>query len=236
LIVQAVMRHVGVGRLTVSSRGLREGVALGGPDVEVPDPAWVRSISIVTLAARFATWEQDSADRRAGLAVRLFEELDPDASGSTREMLEHAATLLDIGRAVDYYERFEQAATIVTAANLAGFTHRALGILSAILRQADDDTSLGAYARLVPRGDRPAVLRAATSLALADELNRRIPSGRAAPFGCRWDGKRFEVHAPVAPGWRPRGVARRFRSVFGVPLSIVAVPQDARGPSLISPD
>jgi len=236
LIVDAVMRHLGVDRLIVSSRGLREGVALGGPDVEVPDPAWVRTISVATLAARFATWDHGAAERRAQLAGRLFEELVPDAAASIGEMLQHAAFVLDVGRALDYYDRFEHAATVVTAADLAGFTHRALGILTAILRQADDDTSLGPYARLVPREARPTVLRAATALSLADELNRRIPRGRAAPFSCAWDGERFEVMAPVVPGWKPRGVARRFRAVFGAPLTIVAVPQVVRGPSLISPD
>src|ERR687888_387420 len=230
------MRHLRVERLTVSSRGLREGVALGGPDVEVPDPAWVRTISVATLAARFATWDHATADRRARLAGRLFDELAPEAAETIREMLQHAAVVLDVGRAIDYYARFEHAATVVTAADLAGFTHRALGILTAVLRQADDDTSLGPYARLVPGEVRPTVLRAATALSLADELNRRIPLGRAAPFSCAWDGDRFEVMAPVAPGWKPRAVARRFRSVFGAPLKIVAVPQVVRGPSLLSPD
>ena len=38
----------------------------------------------------------------------------------SREMLGHAATLLDVGRAIDYYDRFEHAAMIVTAADLGG--------------------------------------------------------------------------------------------------------------------
>ena len=101
-------------------------------------------------------------------------------------MLEHAATLLDMGKAIDHYERFEHAAMIVTTADLAGFTHEALGILSAILRHAGGDTSLGPYARLIPLGDRPAVRRAAVALALAEELNRRIPPREPAPLRCTW--------------------------------------------------
>jgi len=137
-------------------------------------------------------------------------------------MLMHAATLLDIGRAIDYYDRFEHAANIVIAADLAGFSHADLGALTAILRQADDDTRLGPYGRLVPDDDRPAVLRAATALALADELNRRIPPGAPSPISCNWMRGGFEVVAPVPSGWRPRGVAHRFRTVFDAELLVVA--------------
>jgi hypothetical protein len=74
----------------------------------------------------------------------------------------------------------------------------------------------------VDEDDRDAVLRAATSLALADELNRRIPPGAAAPISCNWLRGGFEVVAPVPSGWRPRGVADRFERVFGAPLLVVA--------------
>jgi hypothetical protein len=137
-------------------------------------------------------------------------------------MLSHATTLLDVGRAIDYYDRFEHAADIVIAADLAGFSHVDLGALSAILRQADDDTRLGPFGRLVPEEDRPGVLRAATALTLADELNRRIPPGAPAPISCNWLRGGFEVVAPVPSGWRPRGIARRFHSVFDADLLVVA--------------
>lgn len=222
LVVQAVMQHVGARRLLVSSRGLREGLALDAHGGDLPPPAWVRSISVATLAARFATWDASTAERRAGLALRLHEALDPPAPLRIREMLEHAATLLDVGRAIDYYDRFGHAAMIVTASDLAGFSHGDLGALTAILRQADDDGRLGPYATLVDESERPAILRAATALALADELNRRIPPDAPAPVSCNWLRDGFEVVAPVPSGWRPRGVNNRFVQVFGKPLIVVA--------------
>jgi exopolyphosphatase/guanosine-5'-triphosphate,3'-diphosphate pyrophosphatase len=222
LVVRGVMQHVGARRLVVSSRGLREGLALDAAGDEIPPAAWVRTISVATLAARFATWDPVAAERRAGVALRLHEAVDPEARLSIREMLEHAATLLDVGRAIDYYDRFEHAAMIATAADLAGFTHARLGVVAAILRQADDDTRLGSYARLIDDADRPAIERASTTLALADELNRRIPPGGAAPIACAWAADGFEVEAHVPPGWRPRGVAERFARVFGRPLLVTA--------------
>jgi hypothetical protein len=65
------------------------------------------------------------------------------------------------------------------------------------------------------------VLRAATVLRLADELNRRMPPGVAPTLSCTDRPNGFEVVAPVAPGWHPRGVAGRFREVFGRPLIVV---------------
>jgi exopolyphosphatase/guanosine-5'-triphosphate,3'-diphosphate pyrophosphatase len=236
MIVSAVMEHVGADHLMISSRGLREGLAMGGADVDVPDPAWVRTISVVTLAGRFATWDPHAAARREALAGTLHEALDPDASPLLRELVSHAATVLDVGRAIDYYDRFEHAAAIVTTGDLAGFTHDWLGLLTAILRQAGDDERSGPLSRLLPKSERPRVLRAAISLALADELNRRIPSGRARPFACGWEDGRFAVRAPVSPGWRPGAVGRRFRAVFRIPLAIEAVPQEVQGPPALSPD
>ena len=151
------------------------------------------------------------------MATRLHDTLDPESRDVIREMLVHASNILDVGRAIDYYDRFEHAAMIVTSADLGGFTHETLGILSAILRQADDDIRLGPYRRLIDVEDRSAVLRAATVLALADELKRRIPHELPAVVSCTWHPGRVRRRRSVPPGWRPRGVADRFRQVFGRP-------------------
>jgi exopolyphosphatase/guanosine-5'-triphosphate,3'-diphosphate pyrophosphatase len=222
LVIQGILHHVGRNRVVVSSRGLREGLAMASGSGDIPSAAWVRTISVATLAARFTTWEPALADRRAAIAAHLHEALDPESPGSIREMLGHAASLVDIGRAIDYYDRFEHAAMIVTAADLAGFTHENLGALTAILRQADDDNRLGPYGRMIDPADRQAVLKAATALTLADELNRRIPPDAPVPLSCNWLRSGFEVVAPVPGGWQPRGLAERFRKVFGLPLLVVA--------------
>ena len=221
VVIQQIAHHIGASKVVVSGRGLREGLALAEIGAGVPSPRLVRTISVATLAARFATWVPAAAERRVGLASALLEGLDPDSPMAVKEMLEHAATLVDIGRAIDYYERFEHAAMIVTVADLGGFSHANLGALTAILQQADNDSRLGPFGRLVATEDRPAVLRAATALALAEELNRRIPLDSPAPVSCNWLAGGFEVVAPVPAGWRPRRIAERFLRVFGRPLLVV---------------
>ncbi len=221
LIVQGVVDHVGASEVVVSSRGLREGLALDRFGGEIPPAWWVRTISVATLASRFTTWSARAGSRRAQLAAVLHEAADPEAPEDVREMLGHAASVLDVGRAIDYYNRFEHAAMIVTSADLAGFLHADLGLLTAILRQADEDVHLGPYGRLVDAGRKTTVLRAATVLALADELNRRMRPGVPATLSCTFRPKGFELVAPVPAGWRPRAVAARFRRVFGRPLIVV---------------
>jgi exopolyphosphatase / guanosine-5'-triphosphate,3'-diphosphate pyrophosphatase len=221
LVVQGVIAHVGARRVIVSSRGLREGLALDAYGREVPPARWVRTISVATLAARFATWDGETARRRASIAVRLHESLEPSAPLSVHEMLEHAAVLVDIGRAIDYYGRFAHAAQIVVAADVAGFAHHDVAALATILRGGADDRREGPYAHLTEGALRTAVDRAAATLALADELNRRIPRGAPAPIACRWLRDGFEVTAPVPARWRPRGVAERFSEAFGRPLLVI---------------
>ena len=222
VVIATIAQHVKADHITVSSRGLREGLALVTAGGTVPSPDWVRTISVATLAARFATWVPWAAERRAQLAGDLLAALDPDSPARVREMLGHAARLLDVGRAIDYYDRYEHAAMIVTAADLGGFSHADLGALTAILRQADDDTRLGPYGRLVTPDDRAAVLRAATALTLSDELNRRIPPDVPTPISCNWMRGGFEVVAPIPVGWQPRSVASRFAKVYGKPLLMVS--------------
>jgi exopolyphosphatase/guanosine-5'-triphosphate,3'-diphosphate pyrophosphatase len=221
LVVQGIMARVGARTVLVSSRGLREGLALDAFERDVPPAPWVRTISVATLASRFATWDAGMADRRVQIAIRLFEVLDASAPLAVREMLEHAATLVDIGRAIDYYDRFEHAASIVVAADLAGFTRDGLAALATIVRRAADDGRDGPYVQLVEPGHRAAVERAAATLALAEELNRRVPRDAPAPVSCAWRRDGFEVVAPVPAGWRPRGVAARFVEAFGRPLIVV---------------
>ena len=154
---------------------------------------------------------------RVSIAVTVFDGLEGSAPGRIREMLAHAATLVDVGRALDYYDRFEHAAAIVLTADLGGFAHADLAALATILRDAGDDAARG---RLVDDHDRAVVERASAALSLADELLRRIEQGDDARVTCSWTADGFEVVAPVPAGWRPRGVADRFRDAVGRPLLV----------------
>ena len=92
----------------------------------------------------------------------LIAALDPELNGELREVLLYAAGLLDIGRSVDFYNRHEHTTSIVLAADLSGFAHRAIALLAAIVRLADKDGA---------------------SLKSVCAAGRRSRSGRAVPRG-----------------------------------------------------
>jgi exopolyphosphatase / guanosine-5'-triphosphate,3'-diphosphate pyrophosphatase len=214
--VLALAEHVNAAALTVSSHGLREGVALDTVTIGNTPVVQVRDASVRALTSRFSTWDPGRAGRRAAVAVSVLRSLEPDAGANERERLGQAATLLDIGRSVDYYRRFQHTADIITEADLDGFSHRKLALLSAIVRQAGDQgMKIIRYRPLLGADDGPPVARWAMLLALADEIERRLPPDHDGGVRCRVQGKRVVIDAPVNDPWRRAALSERFRTVFG---------------------
>jgi exopolyphosphatase/guanosine-5'-triphosphate,3'-diphosphate pyrophosphatase len=166
---------------------------------------------------------EEPARRRTLLAEALLGALELRPDPEVQEALSQAASLLDIGRSVDFFERHEHVADIVLATDLNGFSHRTVALLSAILRQAgDEDSSPKSYAPLLAAEDVPAIERAAALLVLADDIEERCPDGKAITLDCRVHQDEVEVRVPELLAWRPRTVGRRFERAFGRTLSVKA--------------
>jgi exopolyphosphatase/guanosine-5'-triphosphate,3'-diphosphate pyrophosphatase len=221
LVVQTLMKVLGAGEVMVSGQGVREGLASALVSPQLPPPAAVRAASVLSLAGAFRGWDQRSADHRMAIADSLFLALEGDGAPELREMLQHGARLLDVGRSIDFFDRHEHVADIVLATDLMGFSHRAVALLSAVVRGAGDEGSnLTRYAPLLGKRDRDPVARAATLLALADEIEERCPDGAKVKVDSKV-GKheaRFTVTGLV--GWRPRRIGPRFEEVFGRALVV----------------
>jgi exopolyphosphatase/guanosine-5'-triphosphate,3'-diphosphate pyrophosphatase len=211
--VLSLLDTVGAPGLVVSGQGLREGVALDSLGLSTSRPPAVRRASVAALCARFATWDEERARRRALVVERLAADLDPEAEPEQVEMLSHAATLLDLGRAVDYYDRFGQAARTVEAGDLIGFSHRHLAVLSATFLAAAGERADAHRAELSKR-DRTWVARAGAMLALADEIESRTPPGEPVTVSTRIRGRTVILYAPVLTAWRPRAMGDRFGRAF----------------------
>ena len=224
LAVQALVESLDAREIQVSGQGVREGVALDSPGTDaLPPPAAVRAASLASLCARFRTFDEATASRRAAVADALLRALLPGALDEMRSALADAARVLDIGRSVDFFDRHAHAADMVLETELFGFSHRGLALLSAVLRGAgDEDSSLRAYGPLVTAGDVAPIAQAATLLALADDIEERCPPG--APIAVQCESTRQEVMVKVAAlaGWRPRDMAARFERAFGRKLTVVA--------------
>jgi exopolyphosphatase/guanosine-5'-triphosphate,3'-diphosphate pyrophosphatase len=223
LVVEALMERVDALAVRVSGQGVREGVVYSLLSDGLPPVRAVREASIASLTAQFASWDADSAWRRVTVATALLKALEPRAAPQVREALEHAAVLLDIGRSVDFFSRYEHVADIVVAADLKGFSHREVALLAAIIRRArDENASVKAYSPLLDREDRSEVEQAAVLLALADDIEERCPRGAKVAVECRLRRGEAVVSVPAMAGWRLRDVGPRFERVFDRALTVQA--------------
>jgi exopolyphosphatase / guanosine-5'-triphosphate,3'-diphosphate pyrophosphatase len=223
LAVLALLEHLRAAAMTVSGHGLREGVALDSMSLADASIQEVRRASVRGLAHRFSAWDPNRARRRSAIAESLLRSLEPEAGANARERLGQAATLLDVGRSVDYYRRFEHTADIVTEADLDCFSHRKLALLSAVVRQAGDQgMSISRYRPLLGPGDRAAVARSATLLELADTIEHVLPPGHEGEVRARVEGRRVVLEAPVHDPWRREALSQRFRAAFARRLEFVS--------------
>lgn len=221
LVMAAAMEFLHANTLQVSGQGLREGIALATLGQSPPPALSVRRASVQALARRFTTYRRDIARRRIRIAARLLGIVWPKAPEEIRETLTHVCELLDIGRSVDYYDRHRNAAVVIAAADLQGFTPRGLALAFAVLMHADNATNRLKPLRpaLRPK-DGPLVERAAVLLLLADEIERRSLPGQPLSVHAAWQGDVLVLRSEVLAGWRPRAVGDRFLRVFGRQLRV----------------
>ena len=188
VVAHALMQHLETDRLLVSGQGLREGLARH-PDpsslcesVRLPSLESVRSESLADLVGRFADRFGQRGERRAELAGRIA---DAVWSGGNRQLansLRCAARLLDIGNAVDYYNRLNRTASIIVRTDLPGFTHAESAQIASTLLAAESGPLPRRFRqnRLVSPAELRLVDQAAVMLLTADELDGRMPKGMAA--------------------------------------------------------
>jgi hypothetical protein len=113
-------------------------------------------------------------------------------------------------------------ADLVLATDLAGFSHRQVALLAAVVSAADQDHDRAeALAPLVRREDRGSVRQAGIVLALADEITERCPPGSAPRVAVARHGGEAVVSVRGMDSWGPRGLDERFEAAFGRGLRVV---------------
>ena len=188
VVAHALMQHLGTDRLLVSGQGLREGLARH-PDppsacakVQLPSLETVRSELLADLVGRFAPRFGQRGERRAELAGRIADAVWHGGNRQIANSLRCAARLLDIGNAVDYYNRLNRTASIIVRTDLPGFTHAESAQIAAILLAAEFETLPRRFqqSRLLCPAEQRLIQQAAVILVTADELDGRLPQGTAA--------------------------------------------------------
>jgi exopolyphosphatase/guanosine-5'-triphosphate,3'-diphosphate pyrophosphatase len=217
--IQTLAELMRATHIVVSGQGIREGLALKLLGIPVGSPQSTKEASLSSLAARFGGWNRDAAARRETLAATLYRALEPAGHVLLAAAVRHAAHLLDIGRTIDVVNRHTHVADIVMTAELDGFTHPELALLSAVVRRAGDrHADIRALAAI--GGVRPkSVERAAIVLSLADEIEARCPRGDQ--IAVRSDVDRYvTLSINVLTSWLEDGLGKRFERAFGRELVV----------------
>lgn len=219
IVTECVLEACGAKRFLVAGQGMREGAVLLAAGGRLPAPLKVRAASVAAFASRFATCDATRATRRSRIVLSLYDQLEPYPDPTWREMLGHAASVLDAGRSIDFYRLHAHSASMVRSSGLAGFSHRGIGLLSSMIEMADrGGWDPRRCSPPVGEDDYDALERAGVMLYLAEAVEQRRAPGRAAAITARSTGRAFVLREPGLTSWDDTDFAKRFRDAFGKEL------------------
>ena len=229
VVAHALAQYVNADSILASGQGLREGLArqpgcrFTGSAASVPPLASVRIASLTDLASRFVPRFHLRGRRRAALAARIGASAWESEGHHMRWPLECAAYLLDIGNAIDFYNRLNRTASIIVRTDLPGFTHRESAYVAAILLTAERELVPARFrrSRLLSGNDANLLEQAAAALMLVDELDNRLPPER--PASVVQVGRQHGILTVATPAWSrvagPR-ITGRWNAAFGEEINI----------------
>ena len=230
IAAHALSQYTGADSMIVSGQGLREGLARSpGPlstdcTVSVPPLTTVRMASLVDLVGRFVPRFSQRGKRRATLARNLGASAWGTQNRRICDALECAAFVLDIGNAMDFYNRANRTASVIVRTDLPGFTHEESAFLAAILLASERRKLPPRFrrSRLLNQDDIKLISQAAVALTVINELDSRLP------YGCSASQVRFirqnGTLVVTTPSWsRNAGenVRERWREEFGEEIDFV---------------
>jgi exopolyphosphatase / guanosine-5'-triphosphate,3'-diphosphate pyrophosphatase len=181
LVIEVLMEVAAADSILVSGYGVRQGVILDQLDLAALRPRQVRDASVSAVIARLRGGSHGPQRRRA-LVAALATALAPRLGADVLDMTGHAARLVDAGAGLDHYGRWAESANLVTTADLDGFSHADLAIIAAVLLYAGE-IAVPARLRRESRVSSATLEAAGTLLALADDIDRRLPPSRGAVVG-----------------------------------------------------
>ena len=153
---------------------------------------------------------------------RLLAVLAPGLSSEALLAAVCAAQLLDIGASIDYYRRHAHSARIVADANLDGYSHRTLALISAaVLAVGEREASVKGYAPLLGVADQLVVEQIAAAVGLADALVRYGSADVDNALPERRNG-RVSLAAAVVDAWPLEAPTSRAERAFGLSLELGA--------------
>jgi exopolyphosphatase/guanosine-5'-triphosphate,3'-diphosphate pyrophosphatase len=178
--IERLAKYLGVQRIVVNERGIRDGLLLEMIARRFPGeqgvPLHENRLEWVRAFARKCRWNEPHCEQVAALAGALFDDVrEPlDLDPGDRELLLAAAILHDIGYLISHAKHHKHSYHMITHSGLPGFSGREIEIVASVARyhrRAHPKKSHEAFARLGPE-DRRRVRLLSGILRVADGLDR----------------------------------------------------------------
>lgn len=221
LVIRAILRAAGLTELTITGYGMREGALFQEflPAPHVLDD--VRDFHVSNMLWRYPQPE-DHTDRVVHLSARLFEELQSlhGLGPEDADLLEAAARLHDIGKAIHFRDHAKHGAYLLSGAPLPGFDHREQALLSLLVRyHRAGSPSRAPYRPLFRRSDSHRLVVLETCLRLAEYLERSR-TGRVRDVRAKIGSSVVELELiadgePWVEFWETQKQAPLFESALG---------------------
>ena len=229
IVAQVLLEHTGAGGILVSGQGLREGLARHpeplpqDQPLTLPQRAVVRAAGLSDLVQRFALRFWQRGPRRADFARRLANAAWRGRHRRLTSSLQCAALLLEIGSAIDFYNRLGRTAAVVARSDLPGFSHRESAQVAGMLLVGERGRLPRRYRHtpVLTGGDKRRLGQAAAVLLVADELDRRLPTD--CPADAVAISRKNGGVAVVTPIWTPlnaAGLEKRWEAEFKQPIHV----------------
>ena len=229
VILEAVLRHLGVETITAVDRGLREGllhdlVRRRRVDPDADDDALAETAVVIGRRFGFAEGHGRQVSR---LALTLFDDLAGlhRLPAAARPWLEVAALLHDVGHAVNYQRHHKHSQYIIQNADLPGLPERErllVALIARFHRRSRPEVGHEALEAL-PLSEVRVVRKCAALLRVADSLDRshHQPVTRLSAAAGR-GGVLVRLRARASVDlelWDAEHEVELFRDVFGRRLS-----------------
>lgn len=226
LVYRRLARLAEVPEFWISSYGVREGALFR---TMLPAPHLFDDVPRSAVGNLLWRYPQpvEHVERVRHLALRLVDELRPlhDLGEEDRQLLEAAAAVHDIGKAVGYRDHAEHGAYLLAASPLPGFTQRQQALLSLLVRfHRSGKPKPGRLASML-RDDDTVRLRQLTACLRLAEYMERTRSGRIRDVTAHVTARSVKLElcadgVPWAEQWETQRQEPVFRRAFGRELVV----------------
>jgi len=239
IIVDVLLQELGIDRVTISDRTLRDGLLMEHLSRIEPQGELVqlgfREQSVLRLARRCRV-DLEHAQRVRDVAVQLFDSAREaglhDLGALERELLEHAAVLHDVGTFLSYTNHRLHSYYFIRNAELLGFDDTEIAVVAATAmfhKKTYPRKRHAEFAALDKRSQR-IVRILCVFLRLAESLNRSHSGVVCEARIVRLDDDSAELVMGARGDcelelWSVEGHAKAFRRSFGLSMAVRVAPQ-----------